>query len=183
MSNEQAELRMAMNDMKAAVPAPEDAARTLREVSRRRWQVRATSSPLWAYAAACLMLMAYGVALDAWPRFGGLSAWIVVLFCLAFVVLPRIRRTGSAMGYRVAYRPAWLSRSKTHIAMFLVTTRVVAIAIFLAVVVSVGYLRSHLHVPYRNTIVFGVLGLLLLLGRPLLYPVNQARSGAADDVK
>jgi hypothetical protein len=138
-------------------PSPEEAARALRELTRRRHQALRGRAPrpVWWGAGAVLVLQ--GVLEDLFPS----NTWIGLAFIWVFVVLAyavRWRPVGAALGYRASTRgrpPASVSAVSIG--------GLVAIA---AVEFALHSLSHRFDLPWNHTISGLFVGLMLAFVLP-----------------
>jgi len=155
-------------------PTPEEATRSLRELSRWQQHVTGTPPPRWLYLLVVAALPVAGAARDLWPQHSAEHALVAPAVVLAYLYLPRFSRVGSALGYRVmpGRRPPRGS---------LLGRRYAVLAAALVVYVLGEYLVHQLRPAYPNTIVDGAVALVIAGSAWWTYPSRTAPEPARDD--
>ncbi|HEY3686050.1 MAG TPA: hypothetical protein VGL93_23670 [Streptosporangiaceae bacterium] len=140
-------------------PTPEEAARALRDVERRKDQtVNSVGVALWVRIVFGIAIF---VALAAPDSFGSQvttwSAWPLTLIAVAYVIMLNSRRGSAVLG-----QPARL-RGEEISPRFAATRRVVLMVV-LAVGIVVAFIpHGRLDVPYLRTVIGAVAGLALVV--------------------
>lgn len=139
-------------------PTPDEAARALRGVERRKDQAFASVGvSLWVrvvFAVAIFVVLAapdfFGPEATTW------TSWPLALIAVVYVIMLNSRRGSTVLG-----QPARLRREEIS-PRFAVTRRLVLLAILLIGIVIAFIPHGQLDVPYLRTIVGAVLGLALI---------------------
>lgn len=160
-------------------PSADEAARALRDVDHRRDQALGSlNGAKWVDVAFALVIFLYLASADFLP---GAAEWkglaLAVLVC-GYILLLRTRRGAAWLGHSVRVDKSAI-RSRFVLGVWLVFLVVcVAAAIVLGVL--------HVQIPYGNTIMGGVLAIVLILfgqhlRRGLGTLIRRSRSGGAAD--
>ncbi|ATY12627.1 hypothetical protein CU254_20840 [Amycolatopsis sp. AA4] len=156
-------------------PSPEEAARALREVDRRRDQaLGALHGAKWVDVVFALVVFLYLASADFLPSAAQWKGLVLAALVVGYVLLLRSRRGAAWLGHRVrADRSAVQPR-----------VGLVVVAACVAAAVAVAFLPVR--IPYGNTILGAVLAIVLIafgphLRRGLAALVRRGRSGGAPD--
>lgn len=140
-------------------PTPDEAARALRDVERRKDQTfESVGVSLWVrvvFGVVIFLTLAapdfFGTQVTAW------TSWPLALIAVGYVVMLNSRRGSVILG-----QPTRLRREEIS-PRFTVTGRLVLLAV-LAIGIVIAFIpHGQLSVPYLRTIIGAVLGLALII--------------------
>jgi hypothetical protein len=140
-------------------PTPDEAARALRDVERRKDQTfGSVGASLWVrvvFASAIFLMLAAPDFLG--PTVATWASWPLALLAVIYAMMLNSRRGSAVLGQRTRLRREAISPS------FTATRRLVLLAILVIAIVVAFIPHGQLSVPYLRTIIGAVLGLALVL--------------------
>ncbi|GAB3842410.1 hypothetical protein ACFPIJ_42825 [Dactylosporangium cerinum] len=145
-------------------PTPQQAARSLQELTTRRHQAARVRSPRWMRWLGGAVLAGEGLAQDLFPPASGVISLGVIAVLLVLALAVRFRPVGAALGYRASVR----GRPPTNVSVVTIG----GIAAIIAVEFALHQVAQQTHWPWSHTITGVLVGLLLALGLP--WAVEQA---------
>ena len=158
-------------------PSPEEAARALRDVDRRRDQaLDELHGAKWVDVAFALVVFLYLASADFLPSAAEWKGLVLAVLVVGYVLMLRSRRGAALLGHRVRVdKSAIRPRFAFGVALVFVVVCVAA---------AVALALTHVRIPYGNTILGAVLAIVLIafgqhLRRGLATLIRRSRSEGA----